>query len=922
MYRDFPRRPRPALLLLSGITLLALALHASPAAAQAKKVVTIEGITEYKLDNGARYLLIPDQSTANVTVNMTVLVGSRHEGYGESGMAHLLEHMLFKGSKNFPVRYVKLLKNRGADFNGTTDFDRTNYYETMVGNDDNLKFALELEADRLMNSFIKEQDLRDEWPVVLDEFRIYENSPTAVLRNRLFAAAFEWHNYGKVTIGNEADVKNVPADRLRVFYKKYYRPDNIVLVVAGKFDEAKAHAHIARTFGAIPKPKAPIEATYTKEPAQDGERHVTLRRAGKGSMVGFMYHMPATAHPEFAALDVLESVLLVRPAGRLYKRLVEGKKADKIEGGTGLFHDPGVFSVYCTVRDGVNPEEVRDIIIDELENLKAKPITEEELERARRSMLADYEQRLTNTRKLAVELNEWIAAGDWRLLFLHRDRFKKVTVADLNRIGPKYFVQSNRTVGVFVPTGKEQIVRADVPQTPSLTAMLKDLKGGGGAAEGEAFDPSPENIERRLKRLELANGIKVALLPKKTRGETVMARLTLRFGNEQSLAEYVEASSQLGALMRRGTARYTYQQLEDELGKLQAKLNVSSDLGTLTLSVEAKRDTLPQVLNLARAVLREPSLPQKELDILKSNAKLTLEKAQTDPLQLALRTLRIKLNPYPKTHIRYQPTIPESLARLKQLTREQIVKLYQEQVGTGKGELVVIGDFDTAATVQQFEGMLADWKSKVPYRRIGREARIDVVGHRHDIVTPDKKNAMYLAGFTLALVDTDPDYLPLRMGNFILGEGTASRLWGRLRETESLSYQAGSILQVMPEDKYGIFVMLASTDPKNIDKADKAALEELEKIIKEGVSAADLQAARKALLQDQQRERGSDSSLLTTLSTGLYLGRTMDYYAKQEKAIAALPLDAVNRALRTYLVPGRLIIIRAGDFQKLKEAPK
>src|SRR6266404_2586705 len=209
------------------------------AAEAPRKIASVEGITEYQLDNGLRVLLFPDNSQSKVTVNMTVLVGSRQEGYGETGMAHLLEHMVFKGTPTHP-KIPKELQEHGASFNGSTSNDRVNYFETLAATDENLEFAVSLEADRMVNSYIKKEDLDSEMTVVRNEFERGENSPSAVLGKRIAAAAYNWHNYGKPTIGNRSDIERVPIENLRAFYQKYYQPDNIVLIVAGNFDPTQA----------------------------------------------------------------------------------------------------------------------------------------------------------------------------------------------------------------------------------------------------------------------------------------------------------------------------------------------------------------------------------------------------------------------------------------------------------------------------------------------------------------------------------------------------------------------------------------------------------------------------------------------------------------------------------------------------------
>ena len=224
---------------------MGVALPAVDAAAP-KKITAVEGITEYRFDNGMQLLLFPDASKPTVTVNITYFVGSRHEAYGETGMAHLLEHLVFKGTPNHPD-IPQELTERGARPNGTTWYDRTNYFETFPATNENLEWALDLEADRMVNSFIAEEDLNSEMTVVRNEMELGENNPFRILMNRTMATAYLWHNYGKSTIGARSDVENVPIERLQGFYRKYYQPDNAMLVIAGKFDEAKAKELVEET---------------------------------------------------------------------------------------------------------------------------------------------------------------------------------------------------------------------------------------------------------------------------------------------------------------------------------------------------------------------------------------------------------------------------------------------------------------------------------------------------------------------------------------------------------------------------------------------------------------------------------------------------------------------------------------------------
>jgi len=371
----------PLVLVAATTAMLFLTSQAGAQTPPPKKIASVEGITEYRLGNGLQVLLFPDPSRPKVTVNLTVFVGSRHEGYGETGMAHLLEHMVFKGTPTHPD-IPGAMKERGAQFNGTTSYDRTNYFETLTATDDNLEFAIKLEADRMVNSPIKGEELSTEFSVVRNEFEMGENSPEAVLTQRMEAVAYEWHNYGKSTIGNRSDIERVPVDNLRAFYKKFYQPDNAMLVVAGKFDEKKALDSINKYFGSLPRPDRKLPTTYTEEPPQDGERVVTLRRVGDVGLVGLLYHVPSGPHPEYPAVKVLASILGSEPSGRLYKALVETKQASSVSVSPAALHDPGMLEIMAEVntKDRAALEKVRDEIykvLDEVtprESLKRRSI--------------------------------------------------------------------------------------------------------------------------------------------------------------------------------------------------------------------------------------------------------------------------------------------------------------------------------------------------------------------------------------------------------------------------------------------------------------------------------------------------------------------------------------------------------------------
>ncbi len=609
------------------------------------QATSVEGITEYRLDNGLKVLLFPDASKQTITVNITYLVGSRHENYGETGMAHLLEHMLFKGTPRHPNIPAELTAH-GARPNGTTWFDRTNYFETFAATDDNLKWALDLEADRMVNSFVAKKDLDTEMTVVRNEFESGENNPGSVLEERIMSTAFLWHNYGKSTIGARADIENVPIERLQAFYRTYYQPDNAVLLVAGKFDEAKTLGWIKEYFGGIARPARTLPAIYTIDPTQDGEREVILRRTGDVQVVGAAYHVPNGAHADFAALDIISEVLGDEPSGRLYKSLVESKQAASIYSWSYQLHDPGVALMFAEVRQGDSLQTARDTLIRTIESLTTQAPTQEEVERARANLLKQIELNLNDSGGIGRTLSEWMGMGDWRLYFLHRDRLRSVTTADVQRVAAAYFKPSNRTVGLFYPTEKPE--RAEIPAKPDVVALLKDYKGDAARSAGEEFEPSPANIDNRTARSTSATGIKLALLAKKTRGNTVTVNLNLRFGSEPSLRNRSAAASLAGGLLMRGTSQHTRQQITDELNRLQARARVSGGATGASASIETTREKLPEVMKLVAELLRNSTLPATEFELLKQERLAAIEQQRTEPQSLASIALQKHLSPFAK----------------------------------------------------------------------------------------------------------------------------------------------------------------------------------------------------------------------------------------------------------------------------------
>jgi zinc protease len=882
---------------------------------------SVEGITEYNLPNGLRILLFPDASKPTTTVNITYLVGSRNEGYGETGMAHLLEHMMFKGTprhRNIPQE----LTEHGARPNGTTWFDRTNYFETFTASDTNLVWALALESDRMVHSYVARKDLESEFTVVRNEFELGENDPANVLEERVLSTAFLWHNYGHSTIGARSDIENVPIERLQAFYHKYYQPDNAILLVAGKFDPAATLRLIEQRFGPIPRPKREgdlrIWPTYTLDPPQDGERSVTLRRVGDVQVIMAAYHVPAGTHPDFAAIDVLAQVLGNEPSGRLYQALVETKKAASVSSYDYQLREPGVVIVSATLRKEDNLDSAWAAMHGALADVVGRPPTVEEVDRAKTQLLKNIELTLNRSDRVGLEMSEWAAMGDWRMLFLHRDRIKRVTPEDVARVAAAYLKPSNATTGTFVPT--EHPDRSEIPPTPDVAVMVKDYRGDTALAAGEVFDPSPANIDRRTARSVLPGGLRLALLPKSNRGQAVNLSLTLRFGSLETARGKSVIGDLAADMLMRGTTTKTRQQIHDEFDRLKARVSVAGGPTSLRASIETTRPNLVPALRLLGEVLRQPAFDPKEFEELKRENLASIEEQKSEPTALGSNAFARYMNPYPKGDPRYTATLEEQAADYTGASLDEVKRFYAESYGSSNGELAVVGDFDPPELSQAATEIVGTWRSPEAYARIPQEYQ-DVAPTSMTIETPDKANAFFLAGLNLKLRDDDPRYPALVLGNYILGGGFLnSRLATRIRQKEGISYGVGSVVQANSLDSTTAFITYAIYAPENAARLEAAFREEVDRVLKDGFTDEEVKKAKEGWLQSRNVTRAQDNALAGQLSNSLFLGRTLAWDADLEHRVAELTPAQIDQAVRQYIDPSRLVVVKAGDFAKGKQA--
>lgn len=879
---------------------------------------SVEGIKEYSLSNGLQVLLLPDQSQSNMVINIVYHVGSKHEGYGEKGMAHLLEHMLFKSTKNLGD-IKKMLSDKGGQANGTTWYDRTNYFEIFPYSDENLRWSIEMEADRMINATILQEDLDKEFSVVRNEFEIGENNPTRTLMQRVAATGYLWHNYGNSTIGSKEDVERVKTPQLRRFYEKYYQPDNAVLIIGGKFEEDKALKYIEQYFSVIPKPSRKLDEIITVEPAQDGEKYVEIKRAGDSQNIGIMYHTVSYADKDYAALDALGYILTNDPSGYLYKSLVDSKTVASLWQFQPEVRDASYMYFGFEVPKDKNIETTTKTIRTELDKIGSIKYTQEDVNRAKAYLIKNIENLQNNTISTVIQLTEIVGAGDYRLGLLYRDNAENLTLADIDRVAKRYFLSNNRTVGVFIPSADEKRVKPDEFLSSDIKQLTQNYKGKEVDAEVAPFEATIANLKSKYAEGKLSNGLKFGLINKQIKGNKVIAQFQLPVANEKDLAGKGITGEMVANLLSAGTKSLTKEQIKDQLDQLKSSVYFGFSGQNLTISVNTYKDSFEKTMDLVKQMLTEPTFPQNELEKTVIEYTTYYESQLNDPQALAFTEIERLTSNYPKSSIFYTPSYQETIDELKKIKQADLVSFYQNFLGSNNGSASVIGLSDKNQVQKVLENTFAKWNSKAKFERayptFSESKKEDKLFN-----IPDKENAAAVGKINLKINKSNPDYPALVFANEILGSGgfLTARIPTRLREKEGISYGAGSYVSA-PTDKnnnVGAWAWYAFLNPTKRAEVEAAVKDELAKALKSGVTEEEVKSNKTSWNNSRLTNLGSDNYLLNLSQTYLLFGESFDEFDKLNSQIEKLKVDDINKVIKKYIDPNKMTTVYTGTFDK------
>ncbi|MBX9688434.1 MAG: insulinase family protein [Candidatus Obscuribacterales bacterium] len=915
---------------------------ATPAQAAFKfvKEDASSGLKEYRLNsNGLTILLQEKHSAPVVTVMVVYKVGSRNEAVGYTGSTHFLEHMMFKGTqKHDPLKGTgldDLLKPVGGVNNATTSYDRTNYFEIVPSKD--LAICLELEADRMRHALLRNTDRQSEMTVVRNELERGENSAANILDTQLFATAFREHPYHHPVIGWRSDVEGVPIERLRQFYNDFYYPNNATLLVMGDFKTPEALKQIEKYFAKVPASPKPFPKVYTVEPPQEGERRFVVQRGDEMPKILLGYHIPSAQNKDTYPLEVLSSILgdQHRQSSRLYKKLVDSGLASQAYAYNYAMRDAGIFTVYASASGNTKLETLEKAVEDELALLGKEPVSDSELDRAKKAVWKKLKLQQDDPMNFAQQLADAQGAADWKWLIDFEKNIKAVTAADVERVARKYFSAANRSVGYYLPKEKasKDASSASAGHTQLIEPALPSLKDPQEAAKPESIAMEPRNtliaaakpallvsavkesgaalIASKTKKKVLANGLTVYVLPVKGSGIVAVAG-KFRGGEYGGDPKKTLLPELHGEMLNKGSRAMSKEQLADLMETMGSSFEPQTQTFWTEIESEVVTEDLDKFLEVVSESLREPAFKAEELEKLKKQKESQLKDAMVETGEVALNKALQEL--YKNGCVYHQRPFQEQIDELSQIKVEDLQEFHKKHFNASNAVFALVGDISPEQGFALAEKHFANWEK-------GSIEKIQVADCKCESASkklvvsqiPDKANVDIIMAVPADISIKSKDFCAAQLANSALGHDTISSRLAVIREKYGLTYGVNSSFSEVAEP-WAPWMIQLSVNPDNTNKALKLVHEIVSDYVKKGISPEELEMEKKRMSGEYVVYRmRTPSKLAEALTRYSMLGLGPDFMDRYPAMLQNARLEEVNAAIKKYMNPDRLFSSLAGS---------
>ena len=869
-----------------------------------------ESIEEYELENnGLKILLHHNPSMPVATVMITYNVGSRNEKDGVTGATHILEHMMFKGTKDFPIDsnldYSNQMERIGARSNATTSFDRTNYYATLGKK--HVPLAIQLEADRMRNLVLEEDSLASEMIVVRNEYERRENNPYATLQKKIFSTAYKEHPYHHPIIGWKKDIESITVEKLQNFYDTYYWPNNAVLTVIGGFDKNSTLKAIKDYFGTIPRSPSPIPEVEIIEPVQKESRFVEVERSGQVGAVMIANKVPEGMHADWPALLLLSEILGADKIGRLYKALDDKGLASASYIFPRRVKDPGLIFIGATLTAETTHDQIQDILYAEIEKIAKNGVSEEELKQAKSVYLTNLIYSKDGPFQIADLINDGIAIGDWKDYFDFSKSIEQTTVQDLNRVAQTYFKKDQQTTGWFLPTTTD-IQQSPRPQNLTDPYYFKESYEQLDVWENKysaEINFTPDIKEIFISKIHLVT----VDLPIE---QVVSFSGSISAGDQKSPDSNPLIADLTASMLDKGTSSMDRFEIKKLLNSLGIKIQFDSNRNTLTFSGKFLKKDTDSFMKILADLLKKPKFDEEVFNNLKTQYEAYFLDLETST-EFKASTL-LSQNLYPKDHPNYQHSLDELQKSLKAITVEDLKAFHKKHYGNKNMKIVFAGDIDSSQIQRGLRNHFSIWNAKKGTDPVASESKV-ASQERINYFIPDKTSVSVHMGTRTFLKRDNPDYVPFSVANYILGGSFNSRLMKSIRQEQGLTYSIHSFHEgdIFTSGNWGLE---ASFSPELLEKGLNATKKEIENWNQFGVTEEEVSQAIETIKGKYLVGLSQSSTVARQIHSFILRGFSPFYIDIYPKLLNMVSKNQVNEIIKKYFDPDSIVTVTSGTFFK------
>lgn len=907
-------------ILLSGCSALSFA--------QPVLVKTEQNVEEYRLDNGLRIILAPNDKENKIFMNTVYLTGSLNDPKGKGGLAHLLEHLAFKGTKNVKGdEFQRRLDQYTLMTNASTDYYSTKYTNVIRPEKTALSEVIFLEAERMDQLVLQEKYVPTEIDIVKREREIRLDQPFSVLMDQVFKSAYGNQYLGRLPIGDLNELQSINMQELNQFYRSWYAPNNAFMVISGKFDKAEVLKQIDSHFSPIQSRSVPAQVKVPAlKPEQIQQREFTVQ---KGSdLAKFNIYLNGPDEKIKTALAVSPTLYTLQPSGHLYQSMVESGKSTMVQSSTWLDKDFNLVFMGAIYAPNHQPKTVEQSLVQGVE--QSQPFTEAELNRVKNLTRNQADNIKNSATALGSRLSDYAVAysGDWSQYFKDLNAIENLNVSQVNQVYKGFLKPEYRISGNILPTPEDQKKAQEVTQTeaPKKTLdqqveteePLKDVSVY--QAEVKQYVAQSKQYlsakDKQIQRGKLKNGIKYALFPTNIRDDKVYATISLDFGTAQSLMNKGEILDLTAYLMLRSSESQSLQQIADKIIEVGGSATASPSSNGLNIQISAKKEKFAEFFQYVVDVLKNPAFEQSQFDLIKGQTLSSLDRPYTEPDTVSSLTMARTIEVYQPGDIRFHFEPELATRQFKAATREQVVALYQQFFKTHHAHIAVTGEFQPKSIQKMLKNSFADWKAVQPYERLKSEYRSYPAQKIHAL-SEQREFGSYQALLTFPVGADHADVPALQVFRHILGDSQlSSRLAQELREKNALVYGFSAHVQFNEWADSGALALGANYTAGKSAQVSQTVHQVLNELLTRGVTEQEVEAAKASILKKRVNALEDDRRIHSMLVPQLEKDRKLIYREKRDQAIAQLTKADIDAVIKKYIKLDQLVEVMADQYGK------